>query len=648
MEPQTPNRQGNFPVSMSNIDIEAPPTSPPAATSPEQLVRRRRGREEEGGNYSAKKYVKKRLPILKWLPAYKIGDIVPDTISGISVGLTAVPQSIAYADVAGLTPEYGLYSSFVSCFVYIFLGSCRQMTIGPTALMELLVYETCGENFPKCVILVGFYTGCVQFLMGLLKLGAVVSLISDPVTIGFVGGASLTICSSQIKSFLGLTGAKGDGFLDSVIKAIENIKTAKLGDSLLGLGSVIFLLIAKNMKDYIKSPPPLVSKLLWLLALSRNAVVVIIGAGIAASLSTSPFALTGAVKKGFPPVSPPQFNLPPFSNSTGNSTSDLNFWETWQELGTAPLTIAVISILQNVAIAKAFGSGQSIDATQEMIALGVSHVVASFFSAMPTAGSFTRSAVNEASGVRSPFGGIATAALVLFALSFLTEWFQYIPKASLAAVILCAVLPMIEYESLWPMWKVSKLDVLTAIVTFLASLLLGLEYGIVIGVGVSLAIYLVRPVRPKVEWTIVNAEEGEGRGSPSRSSSVDRLLSAQEGEKEGGDSIPSSNSIKKYHLIKPEQGFSFPSVDAIRTKMNKGALNHPQIKVIALDCGNMISMDYTSASALSSLVKALKKTGKSLVFIRCQEEWLEMMRNVGLKEPEFYNNLEELTLKRFI
>ncbi|ODN05268.1 Sodium-independent sulfate anion transporter, partial [Orchesella cincta] len=594
-------------------------------TSGGDVLRRRRG-------FSVKNYVKKRLPILKWLPAYRPRtDWLPDTISGISVGLTAVPQSIAYADVAGLTPEYGLYSSFVSCFVYIFLGSCRQMTIGPTALMELLVFETCGEAFPQCVILVGFYSGCFQLLMGLLKLGAVVSLISDPVTIGFVGGASLTICSSQIRSFLGLTGAKGDGFLDSIIKAFENIKSAKLGDSLLGLGCVIFLLVCKNLKDYVpKEVPPLVGKLLWFLSLSRNALVVIIATGIAASLSDPPFALTGKVKSGFPPVGPPQFTLPGGNNSTSGGT--LTFWETWQELGTAPLTIAVISILQNVAIAKAFGSGQSIDATQEMIALGASHIIASFFSSLPTAGSFTRSAVNEASGVRSPFGGIATAALVLFALSFLTEWFQYIPKASLAAVILCAVLPMIEYESLWPMWKVSKLDVLTAIITFLGSLWLGMEYGLVIGVGVSLALYLVRPVRPRMEWRIVKG----------RSSSVDRLLSQQ--------APVLASSQKQYHLIKPEQGFCFPSVDAIRTKINKVALSHPEVEVIVLDCQNMIGLDYTSASALACLVKALKQTGKSLVFVHTTHlpSWKGIMSTVGLKEPECYDNFEELESKQFL
>lgn len=136
-------------------------------------------------------------------------------------------------------------------------------------------------------------------------------------------------------------------------------------------------------------------------------MVVIFASILAASLTSPPFALTGEVKSGLPPISPPDFSLqdhfPP-----NNGTDQLNFWETWGELGTAPLMIALISILQNVAIAKAFGSGQSIDATQEMIALGVSHVLGSFFSALPTAGSFTRSAVNEASGVRSPIGGIFT------------------------------------------------------------------------------------------------------------------------------------------------------------------------------------------------------------------------------------------------
>lgn len=185
-------------------------------------------------------------------------------------------------------------------------------------------------------------------------------------------------------------------------------------------------------------------------------MVVIVASILAACLNSPPFALTGTVKSGFPPVAPPHFTLPDHFPPNNSTSPSLSFGDTWSALGSAPLMIALISILQNVAIAKAFGSGQSIDATQEMIALGVSHICASFFSALPTAGSFTRSAVNEASGVKSPIGGIFTGLLVIFALSFLTRWFAYIPKASLAAVILCAVLPMIEYENILPMWRVSS------------------------------------------------------------------------------------------------------------------------------------------------------------------------------------------------
>ncbi|CAL8091634.1 unnamed protein product [Orchesella dallaii] len=625
----------------------------------------------DGGGFSCKKYLTKRLPILQWLPRYRKTDVLPDVISGLSVGLTAIPQSIAYANIAGLTPEYGLYSSFISCFVYVFLGSCRQMNIGPTAVMELLVFETCGQDFPQCVVLVGFYVGCFQLLMGLFKLGAIVSLISDPVTIGFVGGAALTIGSSQIKNFLGLSGAKGKGFLDNCRKCIQNISTAKLGDSLLGISCVVILLLFKNLKDYVKPSPntrsgTFVTKLLWILSIGRNAIVVICAAALAASLPGSPFSLTGKVKSGFPPVGPPQFDLPDFpkhDQDVGNfanftftdesiltifpSNGTMTYWETWKELRTGPLTIALISILQNVAIAKAFGSGQTIDATQEMLTLGISHILGSFFSSMPTAGSFTRSAVNEASGVRSQFGGIVTALLVLFAMCFLTEWFQYIPKASLAAVILCAVLPMIEYGRIWPMWKISRLDVFTAIVTFSVSLLFGMEYGIVIGVITSLALYLVRPVRPRVEWSIVNcnvSQKAEKKGKPSqshsRSSSDASLLSPSATAQSQSES--NANMDMLYHLVKPEQGFCFPSVDAIRTMINKLALRYPDIKVVAFDCQNLISMDYTSASALCSLVTALKKTGKSLVFVHCQPEWVVMMQNAGLKKPECYDNTDDL------
>ncbi|CAG7730948.1 unnamed protein product, partial [Allacma fusca] len=365
-------------------------------------------------------------------------------IAGITVGLTVVPQSMGFAALAGLTPEYGLYSSYIGCFLYIILGSCRQVTVGPVSLLSLLVFQTCGTEFPQCAIWIGFWSGVFQLLMAGLHLGVIVSFISEPVTVGFTAGAAITTMSAQIKNLLGMKVANGSGIVSIWKELFRHYDTVTTGDAVMGITSFLALLFLKRVKDF-KAPEGrrkrFWKKCFWYVTVARNALIVVTTTIIAFIWSNPPFKLTGKVQSGLPAVAPPKFSLPAENYANGtDSTEMLDFWETWQKYSTAPLVAAIIAILQNVAISKAFGSGQSVDATQEMLTLGVTNVFGSFFSAIPSCGSFSRSAVNDASGVRTPMGGLFTGTLVLLSLAFLTPSFYYIPKASLAAVIISAVM----------------------------------------------------------------------------------------------------------------------------------------------------------------------------------------------------------------
>lgn len=216
----------------------------------------------------------------------------------------------------------------------------------------------------------------------------------------------------------------------------------------------------QKLKDVQHKSKP-IKTAFWLISLSRNVIVILITSLASYIWHTPPFKLVGPVNGGFPPVSLPQFQLThrpsDYANETlSDSQTHYSFVETWSILKTGPLIIALISVLQNVAISKAFGAGQAVDATQEMLALGTSNVIGGFFSAIPISASFSRSAVNEASGVRSQLGGLYTGILVLLSLNFLTSSFYWIPKASLAAVIISAVIFMIDYESIVPMWRISS------------------------------------------------------------------------------------------------------------------------------------------------------------------------------------------------
>nr|CAD7589968.1 unnamed protein product [Timema genevievae] len=410
--------------------------------------------------------LEKTIPATKWLREYYKKDIIHDVIAGLTVGLTAIPQGIAYAVVAGLQPQYGLYAAFMGPFTYVLLGSCKDITIGPTAILALMTKTFVTSHGPDFAVLLAFLSGCIIFLLGLFRMGFLVDFISMPVTVGFTSAAALTIASSQLKGLFGFGGSSND-FIGACINLVKHVHETRLWDSVLGVSTIIVLLLTKNLKDVYKGRnlsemsawQRVLNKTLWMICIARNAVVVVLGALAAYILDSrgqTPFKLTGKITEGLPPFAPPPF-------STSFNGTNYTFVDMVQEMGTSVAVVPLISILESVAIAKSFylstmvesitdlrvfvaAKGKAVDATQEMIALGISNILGSFVRSMPVTGSFTRTAVNNASGVCTQLGGAITGLLILVALGFLTGTFYYIPKASLAGLIICAMFFMVEYE----------------------------------------------------------------------------------------------------------------------------------------------------------------------------------------------------------
>lgn len=439
-----------------------------------------------------------RLPITKWLPDYKLIYLLRDFIAGLTVGLTAIPQGIAYGVVSGLGPQYGLYAAFMGSFTYILFGSCKDITIGPTAIMALMVqrYVDISVDF---AILACFLTGAVITLFGLLHFGFLVQFISAPVTNGFTTAAAITIASGQINALLGIP-SKSNDFVAIWVNVFTKIDQTRFTDLGLGLGTIVFLILLRKCTQ-LTGKLKLFGKYL---SLSRNALAVIIGGTLAYIFSIYdlyPFRLTGKLQAGLPP-----FQLPPFSTVTKNGT-DLDFADMVNTLGSSIIAIPIVSILDTVAIANAFSKGKTVDASQEMVALGICNIGASFFSSMPITGSFTRTAVNSASGVMTPLGGLFTGALVLLGLGFLTETFYFIPKSVLAGIIILAMYYMVHFDKIADIWRAKRIDILPFIVTVLACLYLGLEIGILCGVALSVLFILYDTARPEV---FIEARKIEG------------------------------------------------------------------------------------------------------------------------------------------
>ena len=554
----------------------------------------------------------KYITILRWLPKYSQFHAVSDLVAGVSLGLTLIPQSIAYAALAGLTAQYGLYSCIVGAFMYIIFGTIKEVSIGPSSLMSLLTLEYT-KNMPvDFVVLFCFLAGCVELIMGVLRLGFLVDFISIPVTSGFTSATSIIIIISQLQGLIGLK-FKAHNVVDNFIKIFQNLKSVRLPDLTLGLCSILFLLCFRQLKDIDCSGAKdssqrgrgdrniILKRILWFLSICRNALLILITATTAFYLERtgeSPFILSGRIESGLPKLS-----LPPFSTQVGNET--YTFLDMCSHLGTGIIVLPLVSVLANVAIAKAFASGTVVNATQEMLTLGLCNILGSFFSSMPSTGAFTRSAVLSASGVQTPMAGVYVGIMTLLALSFLTPYFYYIPRATLAAVLISAVIFIIDFKIVKLLWKGSKKDAVAAIVTFLVSVVCGVELGLLTGAIFNL-IYLIRPsVRPQIEVTQCKTRAGY-----------------------------------KYVMLKPNAGLLYPSANYFCNNVIKIIQQYKGNNVpFIINCERILSIDYTATKGIEMLSRSINSEKNKLWFLNVNLEILECIRTFA--DEKFFHFLDE-------
>lgn len=374
-------------------------------------------------------------------------------------------------------------------------GSCKDITVGPTAILSLLTYTVVANLNADLAVLTTLLSGAIIFLLGFFNLGFLMQFLSGPVILGFMNAATVTITSGQIRRLLGIKSGSSSEFIDSWVTLYKHYDETKLWDSLFGVGSLVLLMVIRKLAQENK-------KSIWLryLSISRNAIVVFGGILIAYIFyknGLQPFALTGEIASGFPTIS-----LPPFSTVHNNET--YNFPEMVNALGLSIVSIPLISIIEAVAIAKSFSKGKVVDVTQEMMALGLCNIASAFVSSIPITGSFTRSAVNHASGVKTTFGGVFTGAVVLLALGVLTKTFFFIPKTSLAAVIIAAMFTMMEFKKAVKVYRTRRLEMIPFLGTFLISLWKGLEYGILVGVAINILFTLYNTSRPEIKIELLN------------------------------------------------------------------------------------------------------------------------------------------------
>ncbi|KAL4648663.1 sodium-independent sulfate anion transporter [Arapaima gigas] len=570
------------------------------------------------------------LPILGWLPKYQLTWLRMDLIAGITVGLTTVPQALAYAEVAGLPVQYGLYSAFMGGFIYCIFGTSKDVTLGPTAIMSLLCAFYIG-NDPVYAVLLTFLSGIIQTSMALLSLGSLLDFISYPVIKGFTCAAAITIGFGQIKNLLGLQNISQQFFLE-VYDTFHRLPEARVPDAVLGLLCLSALVTLTLMKSSLGPGPddlPVHVRgargLVWALSTVRNALVVICATGLSYSFEVTGqhvFTITGHTAAGLP-----SFQAPPFSETTPNGTV-ITFRELAQDLGDGLIVIPLMGLLESIAIAKAFASQNNyrINGNQELFAIGLTNILGSFVSAYPVTGSFGRTAVNSQTGVCTPAGGIITSVIVLLSLAFLMPLFYYIPKASLAAVIICAVTPMFDYHVVAKFWRVKKLDLLPFLVTFLLSFW-QVQYGIVAGVAVSGCLLLYHVARPQLkvrDHGVLVVELDSGLRFPAM-----QYLS---------QTLFTKALMGECHLSATSKDNLRPSVYDVVIPWSCVPVSPP--RSVVLDCCHVSGVDYTVVNELRDLLRQFQQRGEVLVFTGLSHSVLQDLLKAELPDFEHMESVE--------
>ena len=421
--------------------------------------------------------IKKLIPILEWLPNYNTSLFKGDLFAGITVGIVLIPQGIAYALIAGLPPIYGLYCALVPQVMYAIFGSSRQVAIGPVAMDSLIVATGVStlalvgsENYISIAILLALMVGTIQLIMGVFNLGFIVNFLSKPVITGFTSAVALIIGFNQFRNLLGLDFVQSDQ-IQIILQGIWlELGNFNYHTATIGLISMIIIIISRRINKKIP-----------------NALMVVILGVLLMKYFGNIFTNVSIVKEI--PSGLPKFGIPEFD------------FDLIRNLMPIALTLVMVGYLETISIGKSLEAKQDeyrIRPNQELIALGISNMVGSLFKAYPSASSFSRSAINYESGAKTGMAALISVVMVLITLLFLMPLFYYLPKTVLSAIIIVAVFGLVNFKEAGFLWKANQLDFCLMLSTFIATLFLGIEFGIITGVGLSLIVLIFRTSRPYV------------------------------------------------------------------------------------------------------------------------------------------------------
>lgn len=522
-------------------------------------------------------------PILQWGREIDRQGLADDALAGVIVAVMIIPQSLAYALLAGLPAQAGLYASIVPLVLYALLGSSRVLAVGPVAVVSLMTAAAVGEfaqagtaHYAEVALALALLSGLMLTVMGLLRLGFIANFLSHPVISGFITASGLLIAASQIKTLVGVQagGHNLPEMLTSVLAKWDQVHGLTLA---VGLATLAFLFAVRSrLKRLLRAwgLSPRAADLLSKLG-PVAAIVVTTSAAAVYDWNAQGMKTVGAIPPGLPP-----FTLP---------TWDLALWG---QLAMPALLISIVGFVESVSVGQTLAAKrrERVDPDQELVALGAANLGAAFTGGFPVTGGFSRSVVNFDAGARTQLASLITAAGILLATLLFTPALFHLPQATLAATIVVAVLSLVDYKILARTWRYSRPDFMALMATLVMTLLRGVETGLVVGVALSLALYLWRTSQPHIaEVGLVPGTEHFRNVQRHQVLTVPQLVS-----------------------LRMDESLYFANARAIEDRINQAVARQPALRHVVLQCSAINDIDASALESLEAIDERLRDAGLQL------------------------------------
>jgi sulfate permease, SulP family len=538
-------------------------------------------------------------PFMSWLPNVGRDEMRADVLAAITGAIVVIPQGVAFATIAGMPPEYGLYAGMVPAIIAALYGSSKHLVSGPTTAASVVLFSTLSSmatpgspHYVALALTLTFLVGLFELGLGLARMGALVNFISHSVLVGFTAGAALLIAAAQAKYFFGLTVDSGSHFHDLVLGVGRHVLDINPYATIVAVSTLLIGIIVKRIL------PRFPYMIVAMVGGSLVAILLQHRLGIARTHIDN----VGALPAALPPLSAPSFSI-----------------DTISQLASAALAVTLFALTEAVTIGRALAArgGYRIDGNQEFIAQGLSNIVGSFFSGYVATGSFNRSGMNFAAGARTPLAAVVAGFLLMILVLLVAPFGDYLPKAAMAGILFLVAWGLVDFEEIRRILHSSGREASVFAVTFLSAVLVDLEFAIFAGVLLSLLLYLERTSRPRIVTRTPDPHL------------PDRAFS-------GDPELPQCPQLR---FVRIDGSLFFGAVNHVHQVLERLHNDHPTQKHLALVATGMNFIDFSGAKALEEEAHRRRSEDGDLYLIKVKDGVWDMLDNSGCMDDKQTRNV---------